>query len=447
MSASSRKAERAIYGAIFCFALGNSGEKLAEYFLQCQLQEKIKSKKPDHHTGNTIRTNIWLYAPSIVVYLITVYSARTFKTDVESFRFTALLMGGTFLLFIFGCLWYRREKLPAESNLRKIQRICKAGLRKRKSEFPASGDCYYWKDYKQDHLYKHGEGVRLLPRVPRQFRWLDKAAIVKAEDPEELSAEMQEKKGNLCTVKEVREVKSLVPMIYLCIAFFAYSLLLACGNTFFIAQSNAAEISSRFICFIIRVAFGCFWKFEGMESGGGGRLMRKAGYIIRIGFGMSCAVICGVVAWHAEGRRLSFINGQPRQGDRNSTTAVVPQFALLGTSVGLVEGGLESLFEAHVAMSMWGYRDSFIELVSGVGQLLIIPFIFSSWVKTTVEDSRLDKLYLMLAILNGIFLLGFGYYSVRYAYWEEYPEDEKAPVEGRSENVPRPHSEDSFSRI
>ncbi|CAJ1949082.1 unnamed protein product [Sphenostylis stenocarpa] len=77
-------------------------------------------------------------------------------------------------------------------NLRKIQRIFKAGLRKRKSEFPASGDCYYWKGYKQGHFYKHGEGVRLSPRVPSLFRWLDKAAIGRAEGTDE---EVGEKSG------------------------------------------------------------------------------------------------------------------------------------------------------------------------------------------------------------------------------------------------------------
>ncbi|KAK7382544.1 hypothetical protein VNO80_01426 [Phaseolus coccineus] len=206
-SASSSSAERAIYAGIVFLALGNSGQKLAENFLLYQLQQKINSKEQDNQTStNTIPTNIWLTAPSIVGYIITIstyFLIENEKSYEEVFRFAALLMGGAFLLFLFGCVWYRHEELAGESNIRKTQRICKAGLRKRKSKYPTTGDSYYWKGYKQAHLYEHGEGLRLLPRVPRQFRWLDKAAILKAEDQEDASpAETQEKKGKLCTVRK-----------------------------------------------------------------------------------------------------------------------------------------------------------------------------------------------------------------------------------------------------
>ncbi|XP_068478457.1 protein NRT1/ PTR FAMILY 5.4-like [Phaseolus vulgaris] len=441
-SASSASGERLIYAGIVFLALGKSGQKLAENFLHYQLQQKINSKDQD-----TIPPNIWLTAPSIVGYIITIstFFIENDKTYEQVFRFAALLMGGAFLLFLFGCVWYRREELAGESNVRKIQRICKAGLRKRKSNYPTTGDSYYWKGYKQAHLYEHGEGLRLLPRVPRQFRWLDKPAILKAEeDHEDVSdAETQEKKGNLCTVKDVREVKSLVPMIYLFVAFFAHSLLMASRNTFFIAQAGSIEDTenrnyvwililitdgmnkiSRFVCFVIASAFG--W-FKGMENGGG-RLKRKSGTIIRIGFGMSCAVVCGVVAWYFEHRRRDSKKGV-------TTVTLIPQFLLLGMSEGLVNGGLENLFKGHVAKSMWRFEDSFIEVVFGVGELLIIPFIFTSWIQNSVEESHLENLYLMLAILNAVFLLGFAYYSIRYTYGEECPEDEKVTVEETSETA------------
>jgi len=458
VSSSLTSADRAIYAAIVFLAIGNNGQKLAENFLHYQLQQKMNSKEQDHHTGtNTIGANIWLTAPSIVGYAITIYNALVIQyeeTYEENFRFAALLMGGAFLVFLFGYVWYRREELPEESNLRKIQRICKAGLRKRKSKYPTTRDCYYWKGYKQEHLYEQGEGLRLLPRVPRHFRWLDKAAISKTEDPEDVSAETQEEKGNLCTVKEVREVKSLFPMIYLCVAFFAHSLLMASGYTFFIAQAgdlrndittnrqdfwililmaNGMNKMSRFICFIIRSTLGWLGVFKGMENDAG-KFKRKAGTIIRIGFGMLCAVICSVVAWYFENRR-----GHPKQG--GTTVTLIPQFLLLGMSEGLVHGGLENLFNGHVAKSMWRFQDSFIGLVLGVGELLIIPFIFSSWVQSTVDKSRLENLFLMLAILNGVFLLGFGYYSVRYAYREVCPEDEKVTLEETLETAPEPDSQ------
>nr|KYP42089.1 Peptide transporter PTR1 [Cajanus cajan] len=358
-------------------------------------------------------------------------------------------MGGTHLFFLFGCVGYRRKELRTESYLHMIYRICKAALRKRKSKYPATANSYHWKNYKQKHLYKHGRGLRLSPKVPRLFRWLDKAAIVEVEGEECSDHEMQEKKGKLCMVKEVREVKSLVPMIYLYVAIVGYSLLLATKNTFFVAQVNIVTpitksnrdiwilflISdfmiyvSEGICFITRFAFGRLKKFKSMDGLVLARAKRKAGTLIRIGFGMLCGVTCCLVACLMETRRLSITDnetGDLKRGGRNSTTALVPQFALVGTTEGFVEGGLSSLFECLVANSMWSFEESFTEIVIGTGKLLNIPLVlFSrSWIQKTIDTSHLNRYYLLLGILNAAFLVVFGYYSIRYAYKEAWPEDE-----------------------
>ncbi|TKY63460.1 NRT1/ PTR FAMILY 5.7 [Spatholobus suberectus] len=479
-TSTSASAFNAVYAAIFFLALGKSGQNLSENFLEHQLQERIKARKESEQehgsTQNkkeqdlmdTILTNICLFAPLVVGYIITVCVAFVARdaTYEDLFRFAALLMGETYLLFLFGSAWYSREEVPVESNLRKIFRIFKAAFGKRDSKYPTSPNCYYWKDYKQDHLYRRREELRLSPRVPHLFRWLDKAAIVKAEESKdpEVSPETLEKKGKLCTVKEVREVKSLVPMIYLCFAFFAYSLLLATGNTFFVSQAssltsvittNGNDISilflikagvddmSRFICFLISFAFRHSRKFRVIHF----TSYKKAATIIRIGFGMVCGVVCSLIAWKVEVRRLSspFIINQ--EGDLvhpGTTMALVPQFILLGVTEGLVDGGLASLFHGHVAKSMWSFDDSFSELVIGTGKLLIVPLvlIFSGWFKDTVDTSHLDRYYLMLTTANATFLLVFAYYSFRYAYKEECPEDEKVTMEQSFEHDNQPDSED-----
>ncbi|KAL5133499.1 Protein NRT1/ PTR FAMILY 5.7 [Glycine soja] len=439
-----------VYAGIFLLALGKSGQKLSENFYKYQLQEKIKEKKEHDHEG-TVLTNIWLFAPSILGYIITAYiTIEVHESYDQSFRFGAILMGGTYMFFLFGCKWYRLEKLSDESNLRMIFRICKAAFGKRDLKYPPSPNFYYWKDHKHNKnhdLYKHGKGLRLSPRVPRFFRWLDKAAIVKAE--EEMSPETQEKNGKLCTVKEVREVKSLVPMIYLGFTFSAYGLLVATGNVFFLTQASGSmesnittngndigilflikegvKLISPFIFFIISFPFRCF--LRNFKANDGRKPKGNAATIVRIGFGMVCAVICSLVAWHME------VPG------KNTTVALIPQFSLLGMTEGLVEGGLASLFHGQVANSMWSFEDSFTELVIGCGKLLIIPFLFSSWFNET--DGRLGSYYLMLGILNGVFLLAFAYYSIRYTYKEECPEDEKISEEQPLENVHPSDSHDS----
>ncbi|XP_047172753.1 protein NRT1/ PTR FAMILY 7.2-like [Vigna umbellata] len=369
-------------------------------------------------------------------------------------------MGATHLLFLIGSLGYSRQELPVESDLSKIHRIFITALRKLSLKYPTSSNSYYWKGYKQQHTYNHGEGVRLLPRVPRLFRWLDKAAIVKSEEEEDSrhhreSIDTQEKKKKICTVKDVRDVKSLVHIIYLGLTIFPYSLLIASGDTFFVAQANelkpvmnkrgndisilfliqsVATDMSEFTCFLISLPF------RKKQKSRVARFIweRKAATIMRIGFGITCAVICGIIAWQVEIRRLS--------SKLKTTVALVPQFVLLGMTEGLVDGGIERLFDDHVAKSLSNFEDSFSELMVGGGKLLIIPivWIFSGWIKETIDTSHLDRYYLMLAIMNAVLLLAFAYYSVTYAYKEVCPEDEKVTTEERVDHSHQPDSEDTY---
>ncbi|XP_052724162.1 protein NRT1/ PTR FAMILY 5.4-like isoform X2 [Vigna angularis] len=460
------------FAAIVFLGIGKSGQKLSENFLEYQFEEKIKPKKQggkdgstqdrnERSLGHTIFVNIWLFFPLVVGYIITVCLDFVFHdaTLEDLFRFSALLMGATHLLFLIGSLGYSRQELPVESDLSKIHRIFITALRKLSLKYPTSSNSYYWKGYKQQHTYTRGEGVRLLPRVPRLFRWLDKAAIVKSEEEEDSrhhreSIDTQEKKKKICTVKDVRDVKSLVHIIYLGLTIFPYSLLIASGDTFFVAQASelksvmnkrgndisilfliksVATDMSEFTCFLISLPF------RKKQKSRVARFIweRKAATIMRIGFGITCAVICGIIAWQVEMRRLS---------SKFTTVALVPQFVLLGMTEGLVDGGIERLFDDHVAKSLSNFEDSFSELVVGGGKLLIIPivWIFSGWIKETIDDSHLDRYYLMLAIMNAVLLLAFAYYSVTYAYKEVCPEDEKVTTEERVDHAHQPDSEDAY---
>jgi len=125
--------------------------------------------------------------------------------------------------------------------------------------------------------------------------------------------------------------------------------------------------------------------------------------------------------------RLSWILNQTKE---LKIEALVPQFILLGMTEALVEGGLKKLFHAHVAKSMWNFVDSYIELVNGIGKLLLIPLVLvfrGSWFKKSIDSSQLDRFYLMLGILNAALFLVCGYYSVKYTYKETSPEDAAQP--------------------
>ncbi|KAK7382401.1 hypothetical protein VNO80_01252 [Phaseolus coccineus] len=423
------KSSGALYAAILFLTIGKSGQTLLDSFLENKVdeifeaREKIEindgstEKQNEHDLIRIILTSTWLSAPLVVGYVV-ILCTDFFNQDYDIiFRNSAVLMGGCYLLFLFGSRKYRFEQVSDESNLGKIYRVCKAACGRRESDYPAS-----------EWLLLEG--------------WLDKAAILNEKDSiyPEVTPDTQERDGKVCSVKDVREVKSLVPMIYLCFSFFAYSLLVATGNTFFVAQAGsmtttngydisklflikvAAEKVSRFICFLIMAGLRCT-----ITTYSTSKRFVVTTSIIRIGFGMVCAVICCFVARKVEFHRLSLIL---KKLEKHSTTALVPQFILLGTTEALVEGGLNNLFHAHVAKSMWSFVDSYIELVNGIGKLFLIPLVLAfsgSWFKEKIDSNHLDRFYLMLGILNAAFLLVYAYYSFRYTYKETCPQDAAQP--------------------
>ncbi|QCE03792.1 solute carrier family 15 [Vigna unguiculata] len=461
----------ALYAAILFLALGRSGQTLLGTFLKNKVEEILEAReKSEIKNGSTekqneqdlirtILTNTWLLVPLVVGYVIIVSTEFVNQDYYELFRSSAVLMGACYLLFLFGSTKYRNEQVLDESNLGKIFRICKAACGRRRSDYPKSQNRYYWKGNVRTNLcYDEGKGLRLKPRVPRLFRWLDKAAILKEKDSiyPDVTPDTQERDGKVCTVEDVRDVKSLVPMIYLCFTFFAYSLLVATGNTFFVAQASTMRPTKGYDIsklFLIKTGvrkvsqFICFLIVTGLRS------MRTADFtskkfivttsIIRIAVGMVCAVICCFVAWKVELQRLSMTKYE--QGELKSPTrALVPQFILLGMTEALVEGGLKLLYVAHVEKALWSFVDSYSELLNGIGKLLLIPLVLTfsgSWFQESIDTSNVDRFYLMLGILNAALLQIFAYYSFKYTYKEICPEDDDAD---QPEAYNQPVDEENF---
>ncbi|XP_027908569.1 protein NRT1/ PTR FAMILY 5.14-like isoform X2 [Vigna unguiculata] len=426
---SASSAFRAVYAAMLFLALGKSGQKLLENFLEHQEEATLieATKKCEIEYGSTIKKNEELLF--FVGFLAIVFTSFFIESYEELFRYLAVSMGGGYLLFLFGSTKYRHEKVAVESNLGRIFRICKATCGRKKSDFPAS--------------------------------------IIQQQDSRhlEVSPDTQEGDGRVCTVKDVRDVKSLVPMFRLCFAFFAYSLLVATGNTYFVAQASTMlttkgfDISklfliktgvgkvSQFICFLIMACLRCMRTTDFTS-----KRFAVGTSIIRIVFGMFCAVICCLVARKVEFQRLSLpVMIDENNGERIRPvriTALVPQFILLGMTEALVEGGLESLFLAHVAKSMQSFVDSYSELVHSIGKLFLIPLVLTfggSWFKESIDTTHLDRFYLMLGILNAAFLLVFIYSSFKYSYkgiCYEDDDDHQPDTEAFNEQDVEKHSED-----
>ncbi|KAL4394868.1 hypothetical protein AHAS_Ahas02G0195000 [Arachis hypogaea] len=246
-----------IYLAIFLITLGKTaGACLSHDFLVSQVkkvraqvkklgQEGTDNARLDHIFSWTRKLwNLCIFTFSYTAIII----VALFVDDTwQGTRFLSLFMLGSYLLFYFGYAWYNHEDLLPESNVGKFCRVCKAAYRKRDLAYLTSEDGYYWKNYRQGHFYEanHGQDrvVRLLPRVPWGFGWLEKAAIIDQKQTEnyDVSPHMQETKGELCTVKQVREAKSIVLLLCWGFCLFPYSFVTASGNTFFVSQASSME--------------------------------------------------------------------------------------------------------------------------------------------------------------------------------------------------------------
>ena len=263
------------------------------------------------------------------------------------------------------------------------------------------------------------------------YRWLDKAAIIDEQTPS-ISLEVQEDRGQLCTVEQVREVKGLFTLIPIWITFFGYSLLVATGNTFFLEQCSNMDfyignnvlvplssfiVLKSFISFIIPLLF---WSKKARQQS----VTR-----IRIGVGMVCSILSCIAARQVEIHRLNLIEridpSDPTQIISMSVLWLVPQFSLLGLMEGLASNGLQEFFYNHVATSMRSYGPPFSDCALGFGNFISIALVllFKSWFKDTINTSHLDRYYLALAILNFVFLCIYAYASSWYFNMESASND------------------------
>ncbi|KAF7825510.1 protein NRT1/ PTR FAMILY 5.14-like [Senna tora] len=156
-------------------------------------------------------------------------------------------------------------------------------------------------------------------------------------------------------IADFRELKpDTYKEILLWAAFIGYSLVLATGNTLFIAQTSSTKfvgskgiinpvslffVLKSFICDIVVFLFWCVVEAKKKVVGTTNTIT-----MVRIGGGMICGVLCCVIAREVEIQRLDLIRkeGILSPNDTSSAMGVLwltPQYCLLGLMEGLAGGG------------------------------------------------------------------------------------------------------------
>ncbi|XP_075672613.1 protein NRT1/ PTR FAMILY 5.4-like [Castanea sativa] len=427
------KETRMFYVAAVMIALGKSGRDpplrafFADQFIEKEENSNIEGQEKIDSRANVWWRIAWFSGASIAFFCLSNPNTAWKKI----FLVSALVMGANLLLFLFGFTFYYR-KPPERSPVGIIVRVFMAAIYKLHLNYPRTEEGFHWKNHTPSRFYENHIGQTcLLPKV-LLFGWLDKAAIIDEQTPS-ISLEVQEDRGQLCTVEQVREVKGLFTLIPIWITFFGYSLVVATGSTFFFEQSSNMDfyignnvqvpISSfvvleSFISFIIPFLF---WSKKARQQS----VTR-----IRIGVGMVCSILSCIAAWWVEVHRLNLIQEERIDPSDISMSVLwlVPQFSLLGLMDGLASNGLQEFFYNRVTTSMRSYGPPFSDCVLGFGNFISIPLVllFKSWFKDTINTSHLDRYYLALATLNFVFLCIYAYASSGYFNMESASNDEES---------------------
>ncbi|XP_073152031.1 protein NRT1/ PTR FAMILY 5.5-like [Henckelia pumila] len=160
---------------------------------------------------------------------------------------------------------------------------------------------------------------------------------------------------------------------------------------------------------------------------------------IVIGLAMIHSVLCCVTAAKIEGTRLQAFREHKSDNEvvHMSTRWLLFQFFLLAGLDSLFESGVVSLYRNQAPESLEGYLKYISKGVSGLGYMFSVIFVnrimqindgSKDWFQTTLNMSRLDKYYWLLAMISSANLAA--YIFVACFYWRKEADHKKRMDDG-----------------
>ncbi|KAK9706340.1 hypothetical protein RND81_07G117300 [Saponaria officinalis] len=279
----------------------------------------------------------------------------------------------------------------------------------------------------------------LLPHTD-DLRFLDKAAIIRANPtlPEQV-----QNRWRLCRVTEVEETKTFLRTIPILMTFIVCGVVSSLSATFFLEQANTMNHKSGrgrvpLVLFLwlyaqFRWVFNIF--FLGIFN-----LTRLFGannrHVPRVGTGLAMvfAVLCCITAAKVESRRLDIVrsHGLIDKSDERvpmNVFSMLPQFILLAASDGIYQVVAPffildqgpSLMIKHFSYFTFGfYGLGFMmnPVIVHVVGLISEKVSGTNWFQSTLNQSRLDNYYWVLATLAAVNLIVYVVIAIFYRYKE-----------------------------
>ncbi|XP_057808091.1 protein NRT1/ PTR FAMILY 5.5-like isoform X2 [Salvia miltiorrhiza] len=341
------------------------------------------------------------------------------------FGIPAICTAAAMFLFLSGVFlrgsWAYKEMKPQGSPITSVCRVFFAAACKISLPFPDD----------HQYLYKENGGNEGFSHT-RILRCMEKAAII----PPNTSPETASKSWRLCSISEVEDAKIAVRMLPISTTFIVVGIVSSFGNTYFIEQANRMNrrVGKWNVPLQVLLLLSQ-WAKHLLFASNARRLIkshRKYGPAIGMGMAMIFSILCCITAAKMELRRLGVIE---KHGLLEKPDSKIPMSVFLLLFQFFLLAGLDTFFEMSVAefykdqspKCMSNYLSHFAKGVSGLGFMSSVLSVYvvgkvseagggKSWFQSTLNKSRLDRYYWVLAGLGCVNLVVFVLVACCYRY-------------------------------
>ncbi|PWA39790.1 proton-dependent oligopeptide transport (POT) family protein [Artemisia annua] len=419
------------YIALPLIAVGMAGHLVSlEPFLNLQIQtEKKDQAEDDSKKAEDDSKTPWQILGSIMVVIVAIAGGiglPYIKPWSVRFGIPAICSVVATLMFFTGFSVYKRTK-PEGSPLTITLRVFLVAARNISQPLPNPEQLYNNKDV----------------RSTSTLRCFDKAAI-------KLPEEQEPKRWNVCSVGEVEDTKIGVRMLPMWLTFIVIGIVLSIGNTYSLEQANHMDrklgkikvsipIFLLFYTYTSKISAHFYSNLETC-------LPKKYTPPVGIAVGMALSVLCCITAAKVETRRLHRIMDhglldKPDEMIPMSIFALLPQFMLLAAVDGIANNSIKTFFKHQTPKSVSKYLTLFSKGVLGLGTAASVLSVYvvgkvsernqkPNWFQYTLNRSRLDRYYWVLAALSAANLVVYIIVSPFYTYKDITENAEDEEVEG-----------------
>nr|AEK82130.1 dicarboxylate transporter [Datisca glomerata] len=419
-----------LYAGLYLVALGTGGVKAALPILGAE-QFDVNDPKEAARVSSFFNWFVFSLVIGAIFGVTFVVWISTFKGWSWGFGVCTIAILLSIVMLCIGKPFYKDNSMPKESPLLRITQVIVVSVQKRKLPIPENDDELY------EIRDKVGANYEILQRTS-QFRFLDRAAVVKKINGSQVATTTVNGSWSLCTITQVEETKILIRMLPIILSTVFMNTCLAQLQTFSIYQGTTMDpymmgfkvpipsipvIPLIFMFFFIplydRIFVPIARKITGIPTG--------IRHLQRVGIGLVLSAISMAVAGFVETHRKNVAVQHDMVESREhlpmSMFWLGSQYAIFGvadmfTLVGLMEFFYE---QSSASMKSLSTSISWCSLAFGyftsTVMVEVVNKVSGGWLaRDNLNKDHLNYFYWLLSLLS---VINFGVYLV-FASWYRY---------------------------